>query len=102
MELNLSLPRLAILIACLGLFWLSGGFDLPGVADAAYHSPQRVSRAWLYCILMFCGGAVSVSIIDHHVGNIDRSSLRFLYILLGVLLMGGSYLWLRVLREAIA
>ena len=102
MEFNFSLPRLAILIACVGLFWLLGGFSLPGVAEAGYHGPQRVTRAWIYCILMFLGGAVSVSVVDHHVGNLDRSSLRFLYVILGVLLMGGSYLWLRTLREAIA
>jgi hypothetical protein len=102
MEFNFSLRRLAILIACVGLFWLLGGFGLPGVAEAGYHSPQRVTRAWFYCILMFLGGAVSVSVVDHHIGNLDRSSLRFLYVILGVLLMGGSYLWLRTLREAVA
>lgn len=102
MELNFSLPRLAILIVCLAAFWLLGGFDLPGLAEAGYHSPARVTRAWFYCVLMFLGGAVSVSVVDHHVGNLDRSNLRVLYIILGTLLMGGSYLWLRVLREAVA
>lgn len=100
MEFNFSLPRLAILLACTALFWLLGGFDLPGVAEAGYHSPARLTRAWFYCILMFLGGAVCVSVVDHHVGNIDRTNLRFLYILVGALLMGGSYLWLRLLGEA--
>jgi len=102
MELNFSLSRLALLIACVAAFWMLGGFDLPGVAETGHDIPQRVTRAWFYCILMFIGGAVSVSVVDHHVGNLDRSNLRFLYVILGVLLMSGSYLWLRVLREAVA
>jgi hypothetical protein len=47
------------------------------------------------------GAAGSTTLVDHFVGNLDRSDLRLLYLILGVLLMLSSLLWLHVLREGV-
>lgn len=103
MELNLSVGRLSFLIALILAFSVSGGFSTPEVASESYTMmPRRLSKAWTYCILLFLGGAVSVSVIDHTVGTMDRSSIRFLYVIFGVILMTSSIAWQRGLREAAA
>jgi drug/metabolite transporter (DMT)-like permease len=78
-----------------------GGFSIPEVHDE-FRDPQRVTRAWLYCVMMFLAGAGCVSIVDHFVGTIDRSNIRLLYIIIGVALMIGSYLWQRGVRTDFA
>lgn len=81
---------LALIVLAVG-FWALGGFEQP---DA-----RVVQRAWTYTIVMFLGGAVLATVVDHWVGNLDRSNLRWLYICFGVLLMGGGLMYQHVLRE---
>ncbi|MCX6875108.1 MAG: hypothetical protein NTW21_15050 [Verrucomicrobia bacterium] len=42
------------------------------------------------------------SALYHHVGTIDRSNIRLLYIIVGIALMLGSYLWIRALSQPAA
>ena len=53
-------------------FWLLGGFEFPGPGFA------YLRRAWFYSVLMFGLGSVCATIVDHWVGNLDRSNLRWL------------------------
>lgn len=64
-------------------------------------SPLRITKAWTYCIILYLVGVGSATIVDHFVGNLDRSNLRLIYLILGVLLMLSSLLWLHVLREGV-
>jgi hypothetical protein len=98
MEFNFSLPRLLILAACIVAFWLLDGFTVPEVRRDETVDPHRFRKAWTYCVLLFAIGAVSASVVDHYVGNIDRSNIRLLYIVIGIGLMVGSWFWLRNLR----
>ncbi len=93
MEFTFTPLRIGILVALLGAFALFGGFDFP---DQAYY---RMTRAWGISVLFFSLGAVCVTIVDHWVGNLDRSNLRWLYILLGALCMGGGLTNQHVLKE---
>jgi uncharacterized membrane protein len=99
MELNFGLGRLAILAACVGLFVLLGGFSMPELQESA--DAIRVGKAWRYCVAMYLAGAVCVSLIDHSVGNLDRTNLRFLYVLLGIALMAGGAWWLHTMKGAV-
>lgn len=100
MELNFSIPRLLLWVAFLAFFAWLGGFTPPSLAEDTLLDSHRVAKAWRYCVLLYLVGSVSASLIDHFVGNLDRSNLRLLYVLLGVALMAGSCLWLRGLRQA--
>jgi hypothetical protein len=93
MEFTFTPLRIGILVALLGAFALFGGFDFP---DQAHY---RMTRAWGISVLFFSLGAVCISIVDHWVGNLDRSNLRWLYIVLGVLCMGGGLMNQHVLKE---
>lgn len=93
MEFTFTPLRIGILVALLGGFSLFGGFDFPDQA----HS--RMTRAWGNSVLFFSLGAVCFTIVDHWVGNLDRSNLRWLYIVLGVLCMGGGLMSQHVLKE---
>ena len=100
MEFNFALSRLALLAAFIAAFWLLGGFSSPVLPDDSIHHAGRVTKAWHYCVLLYLGGAISASVVDHFTGNLDRSNLRLAYILIGVALMAGSWLWQRHLRES--
>ena len=98
MEPNFSPLRLAIFAACLAIFWLMGGFSIEIDPDGI-RDPGKVERAWRYCVMLFIAGAVCVSLVDHHFGTVERSSLRSVHIIIGVLLMVGSSLWLQGLKR---
>jgi hypothetical protein len=98
MEFTFTIKRVLLLLALIGVFALLGGFQNPASGIEMQH--PRMGRAWLICVLMFLSGAVSTTIVDHVVGLMDRTSIRWLYIFAGVLLMGGALLWLSVLRSA--
>ena len=93
---------LLILVVCLAVFYFLGGFSAPQVSADGYHHSGPVGEAWIRCVMMFVAGAVAVSVVDHRVGLMDPTNLRILYVLLGLLLMGGAALWLNALKQAVA
>lgn len=66
-----------------------------------FASPLIGTRAWMRLFIMFTVGAVSVSVVDHDVGTIDRSNLRGLYIVFGGLLMIGALVWLNTVKAVL-
>lgn len=100
MEFNLSLSRICLFLACLATFWLLGGFEFIMPTDG-YHDSRRVTKAVTYCIAMFIAGAGCVSLVDHFVGTLDRSNIRLLYIIVGIVLMIGSCACLRMLKSGV-
>lgn len=94
MEFTFTPFRVGILLVLLAGFWLLGRFQFPGDGFAYLRR-----RAWFYSILLFGLGSVCTTIVDHWVGNLDRSNLRWLYVFLGVLCMGGAFMYQHVLRS---
>lgn len=47
------------------------------------------------------GGAIAATLADHWVGNLDRSNLRFLYIIFGLICCAGALVYLHALTERI-
>jgi hypothetical protein len=78
MELTGNWKRWLALGVIVAVFAFMGGFEIP----------RPTPRGWVYPILAFLGGAASATVIDHWVGNLDRSNIRWAYLVLGVLLMG--------------
>ena len=95
MEFTFTPVRVGILLVLRVGFWLLGGFEFPGDGFA------NLRRAWLYSIVMFGLGAVCATIVDHWVGNLDRSNLRWLYVFVGLLCMGGAFMYQHVLKSRI-
>ncbi|WP_193212694.1 hypothetical protein [Luteolibacter marinus] len=93
MEFTFSPVRVGILLALLAAFACWGGYFVP---DGA---PHQLAKAWFYSALFFSLGAVSATITDHWIGNLDRSNLRWLYVFLGVICMGGGLVYQHVLKE---
>lgn len=101
MEFNFEFRRLLLLLILLGGFALLGGFTPPDLSPETAHDANRVQKAWFYCLLIFTGGAAAVSVVDHWVGTMERSNLRAMYILIGVVLMIGGALWMRSLKQTV-
>jgi hypothetical protein len=101
MEFNFGFRRLALLAACLGVFFTLGGINVPDAPEDKLFLSRRTQKAWFYCVVLFIGGAVSVSVIDHRVGLMDSTNLRLLYILVGGILTVSAILWLRSLKTAV-
>jgi hypothetical protein len=93
MEVNFTPVRGGILARLLVIFFFLGGFGVPG---EVYF--RQFTKAWYLCIAIFLVGAGMVSIVDHWAGTVERSNLRILYIILGVILMAVAILWQSVLR----
>ena len=85
MSLNFSIGRLSQLGFYLALFALFGGFSEAALSH----------RGWFKLFLLFAVSAVFASIVDHEVGLVDRTNLRFAYVFIGGVLMLAAILWLR-------
>ena len=99
MEFNFSLSRLCLLAVLLIVFFLWGGFSAPVLDPQSMLSASRVTRVWFYCVVLYVIGAACVSVVDHFVGTLDRSNLRLLYVILGVIAMAGSCLYIHTLKS---
>jgi hypothetical protein len=102
MTYNFGLYRLALFGACVALFFLLGGFDRPQYPEDSLMSPSQVNKGWMWCVIMFLVGAGSVSLVDHYVGLMEPANLRLVYIIIGVLLMAGAFMWQRSLKQGAA
>ena len=89
--------RIAIFVALLVAFGLWGGFLPPEVNGAG--SPRNVTRAWLLLLVLFVGGSACATMGDQTYGTMDRSSLRFLYLVGGMGAIVISVFWLNSLRQ---
>lgn len=102
MTYNFAISRLALFAFCLVAFYLLGGFTAPEISEDSMMNPPQVNRAWILCVTLFLVGAGSVSLVDHYVGLMEPSNIRLVYVIIGVLLMGGSFVWQRSLKEGAA
>jgi hypothetical protein len=81
MEFTFTPLRVLAFVALLGGFALFGGFVIP--PDLV----PRQLRLWVLTLLLFVLGAMSATVVDHWVGNLDRSNLRWFYIVAGLCAM---------------
>ena len=95
MDLNFSPFRVAALVILVVGFALLGGFTIPE------DMPTRMMRAWSLSLLLFVVSAISATVVDHWIGNLDRSNLRWFYIVMGVAGMAGAVMVQHVVREGI-
>lgn len=100
MEFNYSIRRSLLFLLLIAAFAMMGGFSPPSLPGDSMFDSHRVTKAWTYCILLYLTGAVGTSFVDHFVGTVDRSNLRLLYIVIGVVIMIGAAVWLRELKGA--
>lgn len=101
MEFNFSPWRLSVLAGFLAAFAYAGGFQQPVLEADGIFDAQKIAKAWMGCVALFAVGAVSATIVDHFVGNLERSNLRFLYIIIGAVLMASGFLWLKSLKQTV-
>jgi hypothetical protein len=100
MEFEYSPLRILILIGLIGGYLLLGGWPARTLPDGR-PVPSRTMKAWLYCTALFVVGAGMCTVVEQRIGDIDPVSLRPMYIIGGVLAMGGSLLWWYSVRATI-
>ena len=88
MSLNFSPIRLVILVVCVLVFYYGGAFSLPANAE------------WIRTALVFGLGMIAVSVIDHRIGLMEPVNIRWIYIILGVVLMSVSLWWIQQMKAA--
>jgi len=93
MELKFSPVRIAIFLALVLAYAIHGGFVVPPSV------PYGLMKMWLATLALFLASAVAATLIDHWVGLMDRSNLRWFYIVMGVAGMVGAVVMLHVFRE---
>lgn len=70
--------RIGIFVVLLVLFGLLGGFTPP-------EGSVRGMRLWILLMVLYVGGGACATMGDQTYGTIDRSSLRFLYLVGGII-----------------
>lgn len=97
--MKITLPAILIfLVIVIGFFlWFGGPQRLP--ADSIL-SQRRVTKAWLYCSLLFVAGAGTSCFGDKEYGMFPPTSLRWLFIIFGAFIMVVSAIWMHSLRTA--
>lgn len=88
MSLNFAPLRLITLIVCVMAYYLGGAFTLPADGE------------WIRTSLVFGLGAIAVSLIDHRIGLMEPVNIRWIYMLLGLVLMGVSLWWIQGMKTA--
>lgn len=95
MELNFKALRVATLVFLMAGFAVLGGFSLP------VDLPSPMVRSWALMILLFTVSAISTTVVDHWIGSLERSNLRWFYIVVGIAGMVGALTLMHVLKEGI-
>lgn len=98
--LNFSWKRVVCLVALLAIYYFLGGFTRLDTRGTDY-SIGQFNRVWSYMMLLYCSGAISITLVDHEIGMFPPTSLRFLYVILGLILMGASVTWLVSTKQAV-
>jgi hypothetical protein len=80
-------------VVLLAGFYFLGGFEMP-----ERMMPAEFRKSWMMCMVLFVFGAVQVSVVDHWAGNVDRSNLRSIHVILGVIFMAVGLAWKSMLR----
>lgn len=81
MELKFTPIRVGVLVALLVGYALFGGFVIPG------ELPAQALRRWVLVLLLFVAGALGTTVIDHRIGSLERSSIRWFYVVIGIAAM---------------
>ena len=100
--MKLTIPGILVfLVLVVGLFvWVGGPPQLPDDSDSRY-ARRRINRAWFYCAVLFVAGAGTACFGDKEYGMFPPTSLRWLFIIFGALIMLAAAAWMHSLRTAI-
>ncbi|MGB1129904.1 MAG: hypothetical protein ACPG4K_07630 [Haloferula sp.] len=96
MELKFTPWRLAALVVLIVAYAIHGGFVIP--PDMS----RPLFRLWLVTLLLFLTSALSATLVDHWIGRVERSNLRWFYVVAGVSGMAGALVLLHTFREKMA
>lgn len=88
----------AFLVLVVAFFaWFGGP---PVLQDDPSMSAPRIVRAWFYCSVLFLAGAGTACFGDKEYGMFPPTSLRWLFIVFGVVIMAVSATWMHSLTKA--
>lgn len=91
MEIRITLLRALFFALLVAGYWWIGGFAVQVNADV---------RSMFYRGILFVIGAGCVTVVEHEIGILERTSLRWLYIILGLLLMIATVTWTHAIHSA--
>ncbi len=91
MDIRLTPLRVLVFGLLVAAYWWIGGFEIILNSD---------SRGMLYRAALFIIGAGCVTVVEHEVGTMERTSLRLLYVILGLILMSAAVVWTRSIHSA--
>ncbi len=94
MEFTFTPIRIGIFVSLLIAFWFLGGFTPPAsLNDGDFSGARHLGKSWGYCMILFVTGAISSTLVEHRAGNIDPTSLRAIYIVIGLICMAAALAW---------
>ena len=99
--MRISITKVSLFVALLGLFYLCGGFGLPPKAfDTPIYYKHNPLIPWALIIVCFIYGAVCALWGDKVVGVMHPTSFRGVYIAFGALVMAVALLITSCVRFA--
>jgi hypothetical protein len=86
-----------LVLAVAFLAWFGGR---PISPDDSSMTQRGIMRSWFYCSLLFIAGAGTACFGDKEYGMFPPTSLRWLFIVFGMAIMGISIAWMHSLVKA--
>ena len=100
LELYMKISVIGIVIfLVLGIAFFAWFGGPPSVPADSYLSHRGTTRAWFYCSILFLTGAGTACFGDKEYGMFPPTSLRWLFIVLGVFIMAASAAWMHSLTS---
>jgi hypothetical protein len=101
--MKITIPGILVFLALVaGFFWWIGGPPkLPAGFDSGY-ARGGVNRAWFYSAALFIAGAGTACFADQEYGMFPPTSLRWLFIIFGAVIMLVAAAWMHSLGTAMS
>lgn len=97
MKITIQSSLLFLLLVTGFFLWFGGPQKLPPGSVLSQH---HFTRVWIYCSLLFVVSAGTACFGDKEYGMFPPASLRWLFIIVGVLAMVAAVLWMHSIRES--
>jgi hypothetical protein len=88
--MKITVLRILCFVVLVSAFFAYFGFDIPERG----RSVTRIDDSWFYCAALFVVGAGCASFGDQEIGMFPPTSLRWLYVVVGVIIMAASAAWM--------
>jgi hypothetical protein len=97
--MKITVVGIAVFLVLVIVFFVWFGGPPTAIEDSVM-TRRGISRSWFYCAVLFVAGAGTACFGEKEYGMFPPTSLRWLFIVFGIFIMGVSAAWMHSLTKA--